>query len=229
VSIYNPTDAEIERTFARALAAMPHAAKRLEAARLYFDGALPLYLTYVSGAWHVMSQRDQVTYMVTHHTCTCPDWQTHGAHLAEPNRYYCKHLLAYHAYRRILADELNRRILGDWNYTYDRNTCALHPGSLIIVRPGYGTPASVGYFRTRYARGAANVCAVRPVNPDTPPGEQCDWQPATAADYAALAEWLGEYPEFVRPKPQSELDAASDCDFVHSSVRSMWRPDPAYI
>jgi len=216
-TIYQPTPAEIASVFARGRAALPHAARRFDAAHDYMD-AVNLFFSF-DDTWRVLSQSEPgIAYTVTNHTCACADWQNHGATLSQ--RYYCKHLLAIHAYRRILTDEMNRRILGDWQYTSDRDHCANYPGSLIIVRNSYAA-ATVGSFADRRARAPKHICTVQPTNPNNPPGELCAWRPANATEFHRLALWLALVPEFDRP-PVTLPEA--DLDFVHPSIRSLWRP-----
>ena len=214
-----PTPAEIESVFARGRAALPHAAKRFDAALQYMD-AVNLFFSF-DDTWRVLSQSEPgMTYTVTNHTCTCANWMHHGAALTQ--RYYCKHLLAIHAYRRILTDQMDRRILGDWQYTSDRDHCANHPGSMIIVRNSYAS-ASVRSFVERTDRAPRHVCTVQPTNPNKPAGELCTWRPADATEYHRFALWLALVPQFDRPPLTPPVLTPPEAEPYTPHVRSLWR------
>lgn len=57
------------------------------------------------GSWSLHGEHGNV-YHVSAAGCTCPDYRRHAPHA--PNRYYCKHLLAWYAWRRCIITQLNR-------------------------------------------------------------------------------------------------------------------------
>jgi hypothetical protein len=73
------------------------------------------YFDLDAGPWRIRSQTTAGSYRVSCpggvSSCDCPD---HAYRAAAAPDYFCKHIIAYHVYRRILATELNRRLLGDY-------------------------------------------------------------------------------------------------------------------
>jgi len=184
--------AGVRCSFARGHARYPHAAKRLAAARRYFDHNLEDVITLIDGVWHVRSLRDDVCYLVqadtTAHACTCADWQMRGAPLDTGSRYHCKHLLAIYAYKSMLAAQLTRRLCGDYALAYERRRAQLNPGAVVILRNTREEPAAAVYF-TGDSNIPHRICAVRAhtVHP---------WLPRYPQSYWELAQWLDTVPDF---------------------------------
>lgn len=188
--LYQPCPEDITGTIAKARARLPHAGSRLDkAAAILAD--VNTHLREPSGtddahwAAHSCTHPD-AWYTVSVDTgCTCPDYTAHAA--AAPD-YLCKHLLAYHAYRRILVTELNRRIVGDVDYSSDRRRAELDEALILTDtrRPHGQPPAALAFVPGRAT--PQRICDLRKDAANL-------WRPRTDADFAALAAHLATAPE----------------------------------
>lgn len=101
--LYQPSPREIHRKLEHAVKKWPRCASRADKAEAIL---LAADVHHGPDGWKVTSQADvSVTYLVDLRGCGCPDYVTGGLNLA--GRSFCKHWIAFLAYRDILNDRLN--------------------------------------------------------------------------------------------------------------------------
>jgi hypothetical protein len=101
-SVYQPAATAIDYAAARAKHNFPDWTARIDLAVVILADLTNRVCLAEDGAWVYHNPRD-TTYRVDPTGCTCPNY-TH--HRGGPDRYYCKHLLAYYGWRRILIEAL---------------------------------------------------------------------------------------------------------------------------
>jgi hypothetical protein len=118
----------------------------------------------------------------------------------DPPGYFCKHILAYHSYRRILSQTLNYRLTGDYDRRHERRDAELNPGSLIILRDEKGCRVITYPPGHRFP---ITICFIRAARDHS-------WLPRNDTEAAALAAWLYSAPSFDRPLSYDEQEALND-------------------
>lgn len=181
--LYQPTPNEIAAAAARAKNRKPHLGSRLEkAAAMLAD--INRYLDCAGDGWQVRSQTDpDLWYAVGASGCSCEDYRRHAP--VSAGYYYCKHLLVYYGYRRMLANVLNRRLVGNLKYTNERRYAQVSPGSILVDTDR--TFRAITY--TGYNQFPRHLCYLRLDTSDR-------FVPRTDDDYVAVAEWLPSAPPF---------------------------------
>ena len=200
--LYQPTEREISATLAAARTRFPYLGQRLERAAALLADVNAAFECEID-PWRIRSQTGSGAYLVNcprgHSHCTCPDYESHANEQAPA--YLCKHLLAYHGYRRILAVELNRRLVGDYNYTHERYQAQTTPGALLVFRDQ--EMRAVTY--TQVNRFPRTVCRLRRTRDDA-------LIPANDAEAAELAQWLTTAPPYTPPESYAAREYEADRD-----------------
>jgi hypothetical protein len=219
--LYQPTPNEITAAKARAALRNPYLGSRLEKACQILDN---INAHFDCGeVWSIRSQSDPnewYTINATRQTsgvdvaagaCTCPDYAKHAP---LTKRYFCKHLLAYYGYHRLLSNALHRRLVGDFRWSNDRQYSRICPGSLLTaIDP---LPRILAY--DAWKMFPRHVCNVRLNNEEK-------FVPKSDPDYAALSEWLATAPAFsVRPEQPRLEDYIPDTFASLSTSQAEWQP-----
>lgn len=174
-TLYRPDLVAVEHLVQAAAARQPLLATRwrrsgdlLHAAALWWNGR----------TWRCDSQSDaQSAYSVTFAGCSCHDHHAAGA--VVNGVAYCKHRLALLAYRELAGAQVMPRYCGRLRFLSDRSICraATNAGLLMEKR-------TLLYWRFWEDHAPTSLCKLT----FTARGPR----PATAADLAALAHWLGQ-------------------------------------
>jgi hypothetical protein len=130
--LYQPTAGEINRLIHAGIANHPEHTAYYERAHALLKGD---HLDYTPAGWIMTSQSTSETYALSTWTCNCRHYQTGGIKIK--GRRYCKHLIAYHAYKTILERHLNRRLIGSYSFESDRDIARNYPNALLIIMNGY--------------------------------------------------------------------------------------------
>ena len=114
MTIYRPTTTEIRSLTDRAARKWPHLAQRAAAAAQLLE-QYAITWSASRSAWIAASLSDPssaTVYTVGSDGCTCTDYRVGRNNRAEGRR-FCKHAIAFHAYRRILLDRLHALYVGE--------------------------------------------------------------------------------------------------------------------
>jgi len=148
--------------------------------------------------WRVRSQSDSdCWHAVSSAGCSCTDYKFNATKVT-PRHYYCKHLHAYYGYRRLLANALTRRMIGNIKFREERLRAQRQPGGWLAEtdRPEKGLRA-VAY--SGFHHFPRHLCSLRLDANDT-------LIPLDVADYLAVAEWLARAPEFAVEPPLPRME-----------------------
>ena len=191
MKIYQPTPEEINTIIQAGIAKHPQLTTRYRrAASLLMHRAL-----HRNVGWLCDSQADpDQAYAVDSYGCTCNDFVIGGG--KANHRVYCKHRLAFFAYREILIGHINQRLAGNMRFSGERRRAAQWPATLLILDTQQ-RPRLLSYVDGHSFPSA--ICNVRL-------DKQGRQTPATDKDLAHFAHWLAD----AHPAPQSETVALID-------------------
>lgn len=195
--LYQPSNNEILATATRVQVRHPRYKSQIEKATIILAN-INANLDTDSDTWRVRSQSDcDRWHAVSSAGCSCDDYKFHAAKL-QGAHYYCKHLHAYYAYRRLLTNALSRRQIGNIKFRNERLRAQKEPGGWLAEtdRRGHG-PRAVAY--SGYHHFPRHLCNLRIDADDR-------MIPLDVADYLAVAEWLPRVPTFEQPQPLPRME-----------------------
>ena len=196
MSLYHPTPSEISATIQTGIAKHPQLTTRYQrAAKLLGNRSL-----YINNGWRCDSQsRPDQVYTLDSSGCDCYDFLNGGGRTDARRsgaRIFCKHTLAFYAYREILIDHLNRRLAGNTRFSHERRLAAQWPEALLLLDTDSRPQLVAFQDGHRYPRPICNV-RLDTRNRQTP---------VTNQDLAQFSRWLAK----ARPMPQTETMALID-------------------
>ena len=150
--IYHPTPTEIATTIQSGIAKHPQLTTRYQrAAALLENRSL-----HINNGWRCDSQsHPDTTYNLDVQGCNCYDYLNGGGRTEA--RIFCKHMLAFYAYREILIDHLNRRLAGNTRFSNERRRAAQWPESLLLLDTDSRPQLVAFQDGHRYPRPICNV------------------------------------------------------------------------
>jgi hypothetical protein len=209
--LYQPEFQAIDTATQRAFTRRPDLRSRIDKAAAILADVNDNFDT--SGEdWAIRAQKDFATWYTINpdYTCSCEDYARH----AHEGKFFCKHLLAFFGYRRILQREMNWRTLGDFRFSEDRRHAQRYPGAMLIdTRRHHNQPPAI----LTYSAGSRLpdlVCEIRMDSDET-------WKPRRDSDYLRLSEWLAAAPTFIHPEERIAAYEEMSIPIRHRE------PDPA--
>ena len=206
--LYQPSTNEILATSTRVKNRHPRYASQIDKAVVILSDINANFDTD-GDAWRVRSQSDQNRWhTVSNAGCDCADYAFHSS----SGSYYCKHLHAYYAYRRLLANALSRRMIGNIKFRNERLRAQREPGGWLAETDRYGQgPRAVAY--SGFHHFPRHLCNLRLDKDDR-------LVPLEVADFLAVAEWLARAPEFEAVQPLPRMESLED----YAQARE-WTPE----
>lgn len=200
--LYQPTPNEIAATAARVKNRHPRYIAQIDKA-VGILADTNANIDTDGDTWRVRSQSDcDRWHAVSAAGCSCDDYRFNATR-AQGERYYCKHLHAYYAYRRLLANALNRRLIGNIKFRNDRLKAQRCPGGWLAEtdREREHGPRAVAY--SGYHHFPRHLCYLRLDADDR-------LVPMSLPDYLAVAEWLAQVPAFEAVQPIPRMQSIED-------------------
>ncbi len=230
MTLYPPTHAEIDRLLQRATRNWPHLAKRIDNAAALLR-PLALAWSQTRGAWLAHSQSDPTgatSYAIGAAGCSCLDY-IHANGNRAGGRIFCKHNIAFHAYRRILLDHLHALYVGE---AYSDEYRRIKQGYPLIAQVR-STPRLIGPtldgvpldIRYRYSPATRG----RDFAGDADMARFAQWLPLALAERERIRADLEPAPQIWPPagKLTPELIMAYDADQLpYEEWRALYIQDP---